>query len=240
MTPTDLIAMTLDNVGLGSTTARVDRARQYLNEVAQGIYTWGVPVGNTKEHQPIRWQWAVKEATLTMVAATRSYSLASDVLEPYESFDTTNDRWVPMTYVSRLDHWDPDEDDTGDAERIAVTGRDATTGYWIVDVYPTPDATATIRYRYYAQWVDLTSANDATDLNAKLPEWLQPALRSGISEMYLREKGDLESADIQRRVKEDTVNRAVARNFHSLGQQALRLRRPRRRAEYRVQEGSLS
>ena len=240
MTPTDLIAMALDNVGLGSTTARVDRARQYLNEVAQGIYTWGVPVGNTKEHQPIRWQWAVKEATLTMVAATRSYSLASDVLEPYESFDTTNDRWVPMTYVSRLDHWDPDEDDTGDAERIAVTGRDATTGYWIVDVYPTPDATATIRYRYYAQWVDLTSANDATDLNAKLPEWLQPALRSGISEMYLREKGDLESADIQRRVKEDTVNRAVARNFHSLGQQALRLHRPRRRAEYRVQEGSLS
>lgn len=240
MTPAAIMAMALDNVGLGNTAGREDRARQYLNETAHAIYTWSTKLGNTQFRQPVKWLWAFKETTLALSASTRGYSLASDVLHPHEYYDTTNDRWVPMTMISTTDRMDPDEDESGDPERIGITGRDATTGYWVVDIYPTPDASTTLRYRYYAQWVDLDSDDDDTDLNAKLPDWMQPALRAGISEMYQRERGDIEMADIQRRIKEDIIARGVARNYESHGQVHIRLNRPTETTQYSVQEGSLT
>jgi len=239
MTPSTVIDIALDNVGLGSTTDRVNRARHYLNQTGQRIYSWSQRIGNTQRRQSIKWEWAFKEATLSLSSGTRGYSLAADVLQPYEYFDTTNNNWVPMDLPSTIDKWDPDEDNTGSPERVVVTGRNASTGYWAIDVYPTPSATTAVRYRYYAQWVDLTSTDDSTDLNPKLPEWLQPALIEGVTEMYLREKVDLENADIHRRVKEDIINNAAARNYDTAGRIPLRLERPSRRPSISVREGSL-
>ncbi len=244
MTPTTLIQVGLDNAGLGSTADRVTRARTYLNQAAQRLYAWSIPIPGTKQRQAVQWQWAFKETTLSLSNGTRGYSLAADVLEPLAFYDTTNDTWVPMDSVTTTDRWDPDEDETGDPERVVLTGRDSSTGYWTVDVYPTPDASMTLRYRYYAQWTDRTANDDDTDLNAILPDWLQPALSAAIAEHLLREHADLEAADIHRRIKEDIIEAGVARNYRAGGELNLRLARPWPWADgrftFRVQEGSLT
>jgi hypothetical protein len=237
MTPATLMTMALSNTGLGETTERVDRARQYLNETGQSIYAWTLPLPDGSR-RAIKWIWALKETTLSLTASTRAYALAADVMEPFEYFDITNDRWVPLSWISVTDHWDPDEDDGGDPERISITGRDATTGYWVVDAYPTPQAATTVRYRYYAQWTDLTSLSDGVDLNPVLPEWIQPALRAGISEMYFRQYRDLESAKHQKEIKEEIIGGAVARNTQA-GNTAFRLTRPTNMRRFAIQEGSL-
>lgn len=243
MTPNQIIEIALDRVGLTATTATFkNRARQYLNLAGSDIYTWSIPVQGGVA--PIRWQWAFKDTTFTTSAGTRSYTLGADVLEPLQFRDQTNDHTIPFESSVWLDGIDPDADETGDPERIIITGQDAATGYWNIDIYPTPDATNTIAHRYYAQWVNLTSAEDDTDLRAKLPNYLHEALIYGVSSRYYDEKGSSSQAAIERSLGEAIVNQAVARNIQGTGANTVRMARKNSgfsgAFSFRVQDGTLT
>lgn len=180
MTLGESITIILARVGLNTTsTPFKDRAREYWNEgavVLSGERTW---------------QWLFKEATLTTTASTRNYSLAADVSRPLSFRHTTDDAIMQIIDVQESDRADPDSDDSGAARAVYITGKDATTGYWNVDLVPTPDTSSeTITYRYFQEVANKTSSDDGTDLLPTMPVGAQFAVIDYAVGRYKGEKGD--------------------------------------------------
>jgi hypothetical protein len=175
-----MLALALARVGLSTiATPFVDRARDYANEGFKSL---------AAERE---WRWLFKSATLTTVATQRTYSLASDVSRPLNFINTSDDVVMQMIDVQQADRADPDASETGEARQVFVLGINSTTGYWEVDLLPTPDTSSkTITYRYFAFVEDKTSANDATDLRPTMPEDAQWAIVDYITGRYKGEKGD--------------------------------------------------
>jgi hypothetical protein len=140
------------------------------------------------------------------------------------------------------DRWDPDEDKTGNPEQVQIQGINASTGYWDVELWPTPDGTYTVSYRYYARWVNKTSTDDDTDLAAFMPDWVQPALIHGVAQYYYDEKGAPDQAQAEATLKEIVIDQALGRNARAPGLRWDRLRRPSmvESFTFEVQEGTLS
>ena len=101
-------------------------------------------------------------------------------------------QWLfKQSTLTLADRADPDSDESGSARAVYITGRDSTTGYWNVDLVPTPDtASETVTYRYFAVIADKTSSNDAADLLTTLPEDGQWALIDYATGRYKGELGD--------------------------------------------------
>ena len=180
MTLAKSLELILARVGLNTTaTPFKDRARDYWNEGAKVL---------SGERQ---WQWLFKQSTLTLAAGTRNYSLASDVSRPLSFRHTTDDAIMDIIDVQAADRAAPGSDESGSARAVYITGRDSTTGYWNVDLVPTPDtASETVTYRYFAVIADKTSSNDAADLLTTLPEDGQWALIDYATGRYKGELGD--------------------------------------------------
>jgi len=180
MTLTKLMTLALARTGLSTTaSAFVDRARDYANEGLQDL------AGRRD------WRWLYKTGTITTTASTRGYSLASDVMRPISFVHTTDDVNMEMIGAEEMDRFDPDADETGPSRYVFVKGINSSTGYWDVDLYPTPDTSSeTVTYRYRAFIADKTSGDDSTDLAATLPPWAQHALVDYVTARYKGEKGD--------------------------------------------------
>jgi len=180
MTLEKLLAMSLARVGLNTTTTTfVDRARDYYNEGAKDL---------SGRRQ---WRWLFKNSTITTTASTKTYSLASDVSRPLSFINTTDDEIMRMVDIQEMDRDDPDQDETGGARFVVVSGINSTTGYWEVDLHPTPDTSSeTITYRYFAFLEDKTDSDDSTDLRATMPEAAQWAVMQYVVGKYKGEKGD--------------------------------------------------
>lgn len=235
MTPYKIMEIALASVGLAiSNTGFKTRAREYLDLTA-------VDITNRT-----RWAWRFKDTTLTTVASTRGYSLASDVLEPLAFRDQTNNHPLEMATTYVPDTLDPDASETGQPRVVVLTGINATTGYWSVDLFPTPTATLTIGYRYFSYWTPLNSNgnDDTTDLAPKIPAWVQPALIKGVTEKFQREKGNYRVADRERQEMEAILAQALTRNTQSQGQARTRMPRDRGASagpmDISVREGSLT
>ena len=232
MTPIKIMTMALDRVGLTiqSETFK-QRAREYFNTEAKDIASRA------------RWSWLFKSSTFATSNGTRGYQLASDVLEPLSFHDQTNDTTLAISTSERIDNADPDNDESGDPRLVVITGRDSSTGYWGVDLFPTPDATNTIGYRYYGYITDISASDDDTDLAATMPEWVQPSLIYGIASQYYLEKGSERSARLEAALKEDIVERALQRNTLVGGNMRTRMGRDenvRGPFDFLVQEGTLA
>jgi len=184
MTPSEVITTALARTGLSATsTLFVDRARTYLNVTLKDIAGMAT------------WRWLYKVGTLTTASGTREYQLATDVLYPRAFRDTTNDRPLTMRHPEWVDDLDPDDDNTDSVRVAAVTGRDSS-GAWNVDIIGTPQATTTLKYRYYAFIADLTSSNDDTELvTLNIPEWVQPALIWGTTALYMEQEQNESAGD---------------------------------------------
>jgi len=154
MTPGTIITIALNRVGIRSITEPdKDRARLYLNAVKNDL------------EGMVEWRWLYKQGTITTVADQRNYNLASGISYLISARDTTNAREVLLKHPDDLIRLDPDEDYTGEAQLLAVTGIDTTTGVWEADLYPTPDTSAeTITYRYFATQADFDSDDDDTEI----------------------------------------------------------------------------
>jgi len=178
MTPDYIMTIALRRAGIHQpSTAQKANARDYMNLIKGEI-----------EGETV-WRFLYKIGTITTVADQREYDLASDVLEPGDFFDVTNNRPIRAVHPSDVDEDDPDQDYDGEPEIMALTGIDTTTGYWQVDLFPTPDtAGETIKYRYYATLADLASGDDSTDLAPKYPRYIQAPILWGTCGMYKGEK----------------------------------------------------
>ena len=178
MTPTALMTIALRRAGYNNPgVTDFNIARSYLNLVKTEVET------------AAKWRFLYLIGTLTTVASQAPYDLAADVLEPLDFWDTSNNRQLDTRNPEDITGFDPDEDNTGDASYVAITGRDTSTGYLEVRVHPTPSSAGdTIKYRYRAFITDFTSSMDATDMVAKYPAWLQNALLWGTAAMIKEEK----------------------------------------------------
>lgn len=184
MTITNIMDLCLARAGVHNpTTDQYTRVRSYLNIIKTEVETLA------------DWRALYKVATLTTVASQRAYDLASDVLYPLQFWDKTNNRSCTIRNPEDITNLDPDEDQKGEGIVVSITGRDSSSGYWEVDIYPTPDtASENIKYRYKALVADFTSTNDSTDLAAKYPPWMQNMILWGTSGTYLEEKNLAEKA----------------------------------------------
>ena len=178
MTPSAMFGIAFDRAGIHRpTTDQTSRAREYLNIISTDVENMA------------KWRFLYRTSTIATVDGTRSYSLASDVLYPLNFWDTTNNRTLTTRNPEDITDLDPDEDFESESRLVSVTGINTTTGYWEVDLFPTPDTSAEeIKYRYYATIADLASAADDVDLGPKYPKWLQNALLWGLCAIYKEEK----------------------------------------------------
>jgi hypothetical protein len=177
---------------------------------------------------------------------TRNYLLATDVGSLYWFVNETDEHLIdivgPEEYIVR----DPARDDTGDARRVIIEGLDAdtNTGQVSVAFLPRPSTTnETIRYSYYLNLTDWTSANDTTDLVRWIPPIMQSALVFGIARLYKQEKGDDEGAASEEIMYRKIVDQGLEQNINIWGNRRWRrMETPvaLNRFDFRVQEGSLS
>jgi len=158
-------------------TSEKDRVRTYFNIVQADLQNLA------------KWRFLYKTSTITTTAATRSYSLASNVAYPITFWDYTNNREMRIVNPEDIDRDDPDQDEDGEARWVSMTGVNSSTGYWEVDLYPTPDTSSeSVKYRYYAFWPDLDSDDDDTELlTLGYPRHIQNILYWGTAAMWCEE-----------------------------------------------------
>ena len=227
------IERTLLRAGLVETsTDHMDTAREYINAVVQDISSRAT------------WWWLFKQGTISTVASTRNYALATDVLTPVSFRDTTNNRTLAIVSDTDIDLDDPDQSRTGDTESVYLTGSDATTGAVQVALHPTPDTSSdTITYRYYKYIPEFTSSNDTDDLfiTHGIPLLLHQAIYLGAAAMIQVEHGDDSGAQLNHGHMERIINQAREVNGRMAGNRAYRLQRSNGEASLTltVQEGSL-
>ncbi len=215
MTNLEVMQIALRRVGLSTTsTTFKDGARDYLNFVSKDLASRA------------KWFWLFKESNFTCVEDQRSYSLASDVLEPL-SFRNDSQNHVMIIWSSQdLDANDPDHSVTGDPRFVSIDGIDSSTGYVTVALYPLPDnSTDVIKYRYYAFIPDFDSDNDGDSLDPYFHPIIQPAAAFGISALYKQEKGDDQGSMVDKAEMERIIQRGLAQNRHVEGNRIFRMRR---------------
>lgn len=181
--------------------------------------------------------------TLSSIAETKQYSLASDLAYALSFRNKSQDYTMRVEGSEFLDVQDPDQSQTGEPNTVVMVGLDTTTGYQKVQLYPAPSDSATdIDYRYYAYLPEYTSDDNAVSLDVKVPIILQPALYFGIARLYKQEKGDYEGATLEFAEYQQVVNRALNVNRQSDGNRRYRMQRLDDGVTFAFQpvEGSLS
>ena len=125
MTPNKILDIGLRRAGLTASSSEFkDNGREYFNLAAKDI------TGR------VQWSWMFQDASITTSSGTRTYSLASDVLEPLSFRDETEDRFLQISSALDTDVLDPDEDESGEAQFVVLKNLNSSTGYWDVDILP--------------------------------------------------------------------------------------------------------
>jgi len=164
--------------------------------------------------------------TLSSVASTKIYTLASDLAYPLSFRNNSQDYVMHIDGSEALDLRDPDQSQTGEPYSVTMVGLDTTTGYQQVQLHPAPDDSNTdIDYRYYAYLPDYTSDDDSVNLSVKVPTIIQPALYFGTARLYKQEKGDYEGATLEFAEYQQVVNRALNVNRQTDGNRRYRMHR---------------
>jgi hypothetical protein len=206
-----IMQLAMVRVGLKNTnTTHEDRARNYLN---LALAEWATLVP---------WIPTINDAlTFNTVASTRQYSLDASVIELVSMRDTTNDRPLRIVDAETLNRMDPDASEEADPFWAALVGKNATTGVFVVDLAPTPDAIVTIEYTAHVYPTELTSSEDTDELDIYIPRNYHQAIIHAIAALFAGERGDLELEQTENGHKERLYQRALMRN-NPLGQQPMR------------------
>ena len=165
------------------------------------------------------------KATLSSMASTKEYSLASDLSYPLSFRNRSQDYVISIIGNEDIDLRDPNQSQTGEPNGVVMIGLDSS-GNQKVQLYPAPDDSNTIiDYRYYGYLSDYTSGDDSVDLTQKVPKILQPALYFGIAKLYKQEKGDFEGALVELAEYRQVVDRALNINRQNDGNRRYRMER---------------
>lgn len=182
MTLDDILSRSLRRAGLDvSVSTYKTKARDYFNDCKDLVL------------EIREWVWTRGEGSLTTVADQREYDLATTVMNVISARDTSNDRPLIVSHITREDLYDPDEDNTGDPERFVVVDIDSTTGVWQAQLIPTPNTSGdTVKYRFHKLFADQTSSNDNDSLNLLFPVWVQRGMLHYVGGMMAGEYGNQE------------------------------------------------
>lgn len=146
----------------------VDLAIQVINEGIEELYS-ATSVPMPKEQA---------ESTITLVTSTRSYTLATDLVQMrWPLIDKTNNQYIheyPGGYNAILEA-DPEQDDTGLPRFAAI---DPTDGALYLDVAPTANENGRIYTYQYDKDLALSAATDTVPFSdavfrAMVPAWVQ-------------------------------------------------------------------
>lgn len=121
------------------------------------------------------------ESTLSLVRGTALYDLPDDfdkIVDPSVYLDTSPKR--TLEYYEEQDYVDREGPrffrTDGQPEAYTLRWRDSGTGRWQIKFIPTPDASYTVRYTYFALPCDLSNASDDTYLDPRFPVEAEKAL----------------------------------------------------------------
>ena len=116
-----------------------------VNEVQQEIY------------MEDDWYTLLESSTFNTAAGTATYAMPSDIGRTIILFDETNNNVLVEESVRNIDTADPDADYQGPPLRFSTLAA-------FYKLYPIPDGTYTLRYRYYKVPPDLGGDNDTSAL----------------------------------------------------------------------------
>ena len=228
-----------DTLTEGDATATMDASYDATNAPTTFLMTGESATAFTADNSV-----TTSDASATVSAAaadTQTYQLAADVLTPHSFIDQSNNQPLGIVGWDALDLADPDRGETGDVDVVTIEGVDSVTGQILVRLYPIHSTTGdVIRYRYLAYVPDWTSSDDSTELDRWIPEWLQPTLIFGATELYKQEKGDYEGALIDRAEYEGGIKSALDVNLNVQGNREWHRGRVGLSSPYLPQEGGLT
>lgn len=133
---------------------------------------WGLQCALNELCETVKPTGLRKDGSITLATSTKDYPLASDVstlIDGSIKFSVAPYFTLERLHEAEYDQWQLDASvSTGEPRRYIQRGRDATTGYIKIRVWPTPTSTQhgkTIAYRYFRLPTDLYAANlsDAID-----------------------------------------------------------------------------
>lgn len=157
-------------------TSLTDSARQRAIDVAVQVINEGIDELYTINGKPLPREQA--ESTITLVAGTRAYALASDIVQlRYPLIDRTNSQTIceyPGGYNEILVA-DPELDDTGLPTAASIRPTDE---YLFLDRAPTSNEAGRVYYYQYDRDVSLSAASDTMPFSdatfrAMVPAWVQ-------------------------------------------------------------------
>jgi hypothetical protein len=203
MTLSKLITKVLQQSGLSTTSAPLqDDARDFVSLVLADT----MPM--------VAWWWTNLTTTFATVASTRTYQPVSAQVTAWRSFvDQTNNEPLTISGEDEYDLADLDRSETGSPRAVLLAGLDATTGFPIVELHPTPSAVATIRVRYSEEVVEFTSTNDATAMSILgVPRIMENVLIYGATRDLLDDNGDESGATKYNTKYERSLHMALKQN----------------------------
>lgn len=157
-------------------TTLTDSARQHPIDVAVQVINEGIDELYSAISRPIPKEQA--ESTITLVTSTRSYSLASDLIQlRFPMIDKTNNQYLvefPGGY-NRLLLQDPEQNDTGLPQCGAIS---PVNGNLHLDRAPTSAENGRVYTYQYDKNLALSAAADTVPFNdaafrAMVPVWVQ-------------------------------------------------------------------
>jgi len=184
----------------GELSTLTDSARQHYIDVAVQSWNEGIDELYSVAREPKPSQLA--SSTVTFVAATRAYSLASDVvvLRPeFPLFDSTNNHEIAMLGrdgYTQLVNTDREEDDTGLPSVCAVRPTD---GKLYFDRSPTASEAGRVYTYRYDKELELTLATDTVPFGNSVFRAMVPAV------------AELWRSDIHNEFREKRYNKEMGR-----------------------------
>lgn len=122
------------------------------------------------------WEFLFVEATVTTVASTETYSLASDVMRIYTVRNTTSSSKVNPIRVLDFYKSYPNPTATGSPTLYRLSGLAQTSAsslpLYQVSLFPIPDAVYSLKYTYYKRVSDLSADADVPYIPVEYHELL--------------------------------------------------------------------
>ncbi len=136
------------------------------------------------------WPFLQTEGTITTVASTETYSLASDVSYIYLLRNITSNRILTFISFSEFYHAYPNPTGTGSPTLFRLSGNSQTAisavPLWQVSLYPIPGDVYSIKYPYYRKLVDLSADSDIS----AIPDEYHELMVNYAASIYFESKGD--------------------------------------------------
>jgi len=169
------------------------------------------------------WQYTVATEALTLAGGS-AVDLETDIVEITHWWNVTDNIPITMRDISDIDFADPDVNEDGQVDTVALTGVNNSTGAWQAYFWRIVNKNVTVKYRYYKLFPKIVSADagsgellESVDLDTYVPRPVQRALYHGICSAFLSSRLAQDDAAAAEAKKLSILELAASRNDRSKG-----------------------